>query len=78
MHPGDAESGKCEKGTDGATPKSNGEFQDQLRGGTTGTSFSFLILPPDVLTRITIGKYAAVLVCNNICTRFAKNLQNKF
>jgi hypothetical protein len=34
------------------------------------------VLSPDFLTRVTIGKYAARLVCNNNCTNFAQNLLN--
>jgi len=35
------------------------------------------VLPTDVLTRITIGEYAAGLVCNNNCITFAQNLINR-
>jgi hypothetical protein len=35
------------------------------------------VLPQDVLTRVTIGKYAAVLIHNNGCTNFAQNLLNR-
>jgi hypothetical protein len=34
-------------------------------------------LPPDVLTRVTIGKCAAGLVHDNNCTNFAQNLLNR-
>jgi hypothetical protein len=39
--------------------------------------FRYQILPPDVLTRVTIGKYATGPVHNNNCTNFAQNLLNK-
>jgi hypothetical protein len=32
------------------------------------------VLPPDDLTRVTIGKYVAGLLCNNNYTNFAQNL----
>jgi len=35
------------------------------------------VLPPDVLNRITIGKYVARLVRKNYCTNFAQNLLNR-
>jgi hypothetical protein len=35
------------------------------------------VLPPDVLTRLTIGKYAAGLVRSNNCTNFAQTLLNR-
>ncbi len=35
------------------------------------------LLPADVLTRVTIEKYAAGLVCNNKCANFAQNLLNR-
>jgi hypothetical protein len=34
------------------------------------------VLPPDILTRVTIGKYATGLVHNSDCTNFAQNLLN--
>jgi hypothetical protein len=34
-------------------------------------------LPPDVLTRLAIGKYATGLVHNNDLTNFAQNLINR-
>ncbi len=33
------------------------------------------VIPPDVLTRVTIGKYVAGLLTNSDCTNFAQNLQ---
>jgi hypothetical protein len=35
------------------------------------------VLLPDVLTRVTIGKYATKLVRNNKCANFAQNLLNR-
>jgi hypothetical protein len=35
------------------------------------------VLTPDVLTRATIGKYAAGFVSNNNCTNFAQKLLNR-
>jgi hypothetical protein len=32
------------------------------------------VLPPDVLTRVTIRKYFKGLACNKNCTNFAQNL----
>ncbi len=34
----------------------------------------FIVQAPDVFTRVTIGKQAAGLVCNDYCTNFAQNL----
>jgi hypothetical protein len=34
------------------------------------------VLSPDVLTRVTIGKYATGLICNNNCTNFLNRLKN--
>jgi hypothetical protein len=34
-------------------------------------------LSPDVLTRVTIGKYATGLICDNNRTNFAQNLLNR-
>jgi hypothetical protein len=39
--------------------------------------FHTQVLPPDVLIRITIGKYAAGLGRNNDCTNPAQNLLNR-
>jgi hypothetical protein len=39
--------------------------------------FHMQVLPPDVLTMETIGKYAAGLVRNNNCTNFAQTLLNR-
>ncbi len=36
--------------------------------------FRKLVLPPYVITRVRIGKYAAVLVRNNNCTNLAQKL----
>ncbi len=36
-------------------------------------AFHKQVLPPVVLTRVTFGKYAAVLVRYNNCTNFAQN-----
>jgi hypothetical protein len=35
------------------------------------------VLPPDVLTRAKIGKYATGFVTNNNCTNFAQKLLNR-
>ncbi len=35
------------------------------------------VLPPDVLSRVTIGKYVAVLVCNNNCANIVQRLLNR-
>ncbi len=38
---------------------------------------SFIVLATDVLTRVTIEKYAARLVRNYNCTNFAQNILNR-
>ncbi len=39
--------------------------------------FHTQVLPPDVLIRVMIIKYAAGLLCNNDCTNLAQNLLNR-
>jgi hypothetical protein len=34
-------------------------------------------LTPDVLTKVTLGKYVAGLIRNNICANFAQNIFNR-